>query len=36
MPHLTHPFSTLTPAFIMDAVESQGFVCDCRTLALNS
>ncbi len=31
-----HPFSTLTPAFIMDAVESQGFVCDCRTLALNS
>lgn len=36
MPHRTHPFSTLTPAFIMDAVESQGFVCDCRTLALNS
>ena len=31
-----HPFSTLTPAFVMDAVESQGFVCDCRTLALNS
>ncbi len=31
-----HPFQTLTPTFIMDAVESQGFVCDCRTLALNS
>ncbi|WP_298267286.1 serine/threonine protein kinase [Geobacter sp.] len=36
MTESTHPFSTLTPAFIMDAVESQGFVCDCRTLALNS
>jgi Ser/Thr protein kinase RdoA (MazF antagonist) len=31
-----HPFQTLTPGFIMDAVESQGFCCDCRTLALNS
>jgi Ser/Thr protein kinase RdoA (MazF antagonist) len=31
-----HPFQSLTPAFIMDAVESQGFRCDCRTLALNS
>ncbi|SNB47358.1 serine/threonine protein kinase [Geobacter sp. DSM 9736] len=31
-----HPFHSLTPAFIMDAVESQGFLCDCRTLALNS
>jgi Ser/Thr protein kinase RdoA (MazF antagonist) len=31
-----HPFQTLTPSFIMDAVESQGFRCDCRTLALNS
>lgn len=31
-----HPFHTLTPNFIMDAVESQGFRCDCRTLALNS
>ncbi len=31
-----HPFQALTPSFIMDAVESQGFVCDCRTLALNS
>jgi Ser/Thr protein kinase RdoA (MazF antagonist) len=31
-----HPFNILTPGFIMDAVESQGFRCDCRTLALNS
>ena len=32
----THPFETLTPSFIMDAVEDQGYVCDCRTFALNS
>ncbi len=32
----THPFHVLTPDFIMDAVESQGFRCDCRTFALNS
>ncbi len=31
-----HPFARLTPGFIMDAVESQGYRCDCRTLALNS
>jgi len=31
-----HPFQTLTPGFIMDAVESQGYLCDCRTLTLNS
>lgn len=31
-----HPFEKLTPSFIMDAVESQGFRCDCRTFALNS
>jgi Ser/Thr protein kinase RdoA (MazF antagonist) len=31
-----HPFQTLTPSFIMDAVESRGFRCDCRTFALNS
>lgn len=30
------PFQALSPAFIMDAVESQGYICDCRTLALNS
>lgn len=31
-----HPFDILTPEFIMDAVESIGFRCDCRILALNS
>jgi Ser/Thr protein kinase RdoA (MazF antagonist) len=31
-----HPFQALTPSFIMDAVESVGFRCDCRTFALNS
>ncbi len=31
-----HPFDKLTPDFIMDAVESLGYRCDCRTLALNS
>ena len=36
MPESPHPFQTLTPSFIMDAVESQGFCCDCRTFALNS
>ncbi len=36
MPESPHPFQILTPSFIMDAVESQGFLCDCRTLALNS
>jgi len=36
MPETTHPFQTLTPSFIMDAVESQGYSCDCRTFALNS
>jgi Ser/Thr protein kinase RdoA (MazF antagonist) len=36
MQETTHPFQTLTPSFIMDAVESQGFRCDCRTSALNS
>jgi Ser/Thr protein kinase RdoA (MazF antagonist) len=36
MPESPHPFQTLTPEFIMDAIESQGFQCDCRTFALNS
>lgn len=36
MPDIFHPFEILTPGFIMDAVESRGFRCDCRTLALNS
>jgi len=31
-----HPFDVLMPEFIMDAVESLGFQCDCRILALNS
>jgi Ser/Thr protein kinase RdoA (MazF antagonist) len=31
-----HPFERLTPSFIMDAIESCGFLCDCRTFALNS
>ena len=31
-----HPFDRLTPDFIMDAVESQGYHCDCRILTLNS
>lgn len=32
----THPFEHLTPDFIIDAVESQGYLCDGRQLALNS
>ncbi|MBL6689871.1 MAG: serine/threonine protein kinase [Pseudomonadales bacterium] len=32
----SHPFSRLTPDFIMDAIESQGFHCDARILELNS
>lgn len=31
-----HPFDRLTPSFIMDAIESQGFRCNCRILTLNS
>ena len=31
-----HPFDKLTPDFVMDAVESQGYRCDCRILTLNS
>lgn len=31
-----HPFQRLTPTFVMDAVESQGFFCDSRIFALNS
>jgi len=31
-----HPFQRLTPTFVMDAVESQGFSCDSRIFALNS
>ncbi|MFA5515275.1 MAG: serine/threonine protein kinase [Desulfuromonadales bacterium] len=36
MPEKQHPFQALTPSFIMDAVESRDFVCDCRTFPLNS
>ena len=31
-----HPFQTLTPGFVMDAIESQGYFCDRRVFALNS
>ncbi len=31
-----HAFEALTPSAIMDAVESCGYICDCRTFALNS
>jgi len=31
-----HPFSRLTPDFIMDAIESVGYYCDARILELNS
>jgi len=31
-----HPFETLKPDFLMSAIETQGFLCDGRLLALNS
>lgn len=31
-----HPFERLTPDFILDAIEAQGFLSDGRVLALNS
>ncbi len=31
-----HPFDALTPDFIIDAIEDQGYLCDGRILALNS
>ncbi len=31
-----HPFSRLTPDFILSAIEGRGYVCDGRLLALNS
>ncbi|MFC6673721.1 phosphotransferase [Marinobacterium aestuariivivens] len=31
-----HPFETLTPEFIMDAIEAEGYLCDGSILALNS
>jgi len=33
-PH--HPYETLTPDLVLDAVESEGFLSDARILALNS
>ena len=36
MKNSEHPFTTLTPERVMDAVESCGYRCDCRTFALNS
>jgi len=31
-----HPYEQLTPELVMDAVEDQGYRCDCRVFALNS
>jgi Ser/Thr protein kinase RdoA (MazF antagonist) len=36
MSQVPHVFEKLTPEFIMDAIESRGYLCDCRTLTLNS
>ena len=36
MKNTQHPFETLTPSFVMDAVESLDYVCDGRIFALNS
>ena len=33
---MSHPFDTLTPDLVLDAVESAGYICDARVLALNS
>lgn len=33
---MSHPFDTLTPDLVLDAVESIGFLSDARVLALNS
>lgn len=32
----SHPYETLTPDLVLDAVESEGFLSDARILALNS
>ena len=31
-----HPYDSLTPELVIDAVESVGYLCDARLLALNS
>ncbi|WP_312960131.1 serine/threonine protein kinase [Stutzerimonas nitrititolerans] len=33
---MSHPFDTLTPVLVLDAVESLGYLSDARVLALNS
>ncbi len=33
---MSHPFATLTPDLVLDAVESLGYLSDARVLALNS
>ena len=33
---VSHPFDSLTPSFLIDAVESLGFYCDGRLFPLNS
>lgn len=33
---MSHPFDTLTPDLVLDAVESVGFLSDARVMALNS
>mgnify|MGYP003678239036 FL=1 len=36
MNHAEHPYDRLTPDRVIDAVESAGYPCDARLLALNS
>ena len=33
---MSHPFDTLTPDLVLDAIESQDLLSDARVLALNS
>ena len=33
---MNHPYASLTPDVVMDAVESTGYKCDARILELNS
>jgi len=33
---MSHPFESLTPDLVLDAVESLGYLSDARVLALNS
>ena len=35
-PELSHPYDSLTPDRVIEAVESLGYLCDARLLALNS